>query len=69
MPVELVSATETARDFLTRSGYAFFQLQDADFDAAKNQWSLTFDVGVAVTKLKKVVVDSSTGKVVGFESA
>jgi len=45
----------------------FFQLQKADFDAGKNQWKLTYDVGLSAVKLKTVVIDGATGKVVGFE--
>ena len=67
MPTELMSVTETAREFLVKSGYAFFQLQRADFDASKNQWNLTFDVGFSVTKLKRIVIDGASGKVVAFE--
>ena len=67
MPPELMSVTETAREFLVKSGYAFFQLQRADFDASRNQWNLTFDVGFGVVKIKKIVIDGASGKVVAFE--
>jgi hypothetical protein len=67
VPTELMSVTETARDFLTKSGYVFFRLQKAEFDAAKNQWNLVYDVGVSVEKIKRVVIDGATGKVVAFE--
>ena len=67
MPTELMSVTETARDFLSKSGYAFFRLQKAELDAAKNQWNLVYDVGLTVEKIKKVVIDGATGKVVAFE--
>jgi hypothetical protein len=67
VPTELINVTETARDFLTKSGYVFFQLQKADFDAGKNQWKLTYDVGLSAVKLKTVVIDGATGKVVAFE--
>ena len=67
MPTELMSVTETAREFLVKSGYAFFQLQKADFDASSNQWNLTFDVGFTAPKLKKIVIDGASGKVVAFE--
>ncbi len=67
MPTELLSVTEAARDFLTKSGYFFARLDKADLDSARNEWVLTFDVGLAAQKLKKVRVDGSTAKVVGFE--
>ncbi len=67
MPIELVSVTETAKEFLAKSGYLFVQLQKADFDAAKKQWNLVFNVGFTAEKLKKVVIDDTTGKVVAFE--
>jgi len=67
VPKELIDVTEAARDFLTKSGYFFFQLDKTDFDASKKQWILTFNVGLAVVKLKKVIVDDATGKVVAIE--
>jgi hypothetical protein len=67
VPAELLSVTETAREFLTKSAYSFFKLQKAEFDAVKNRWNLTFDVGITVEKTKKVVVDDATRKVVEFE--
>jgi hypothetical protein len=67
MPTELLSVTETARQFPTQAGYVFFKLQRADFDAAKRQWNLTYDVGVTSEKVKKVVIDDPSGKVVEFE--
>ncbi|MFI5095040.1 MAG: hypothetical protein ACHQIK_16480 [Candidatus Acidiferrales bacterium] len=67
MPKELIDVTEAARDFLTKSGYFFFQLEKTDFDAAKKQWILTFNVNIAAAKLKKVLVDDATGKVLAIE--
>ena len=67
MPRTLVSATEAARDFLTKSGYLFTQLEKVDFDQAKQQWTPSFNVGVGQPKLKKVVVDEESGQVVAFE--
>lgn len=67
MPTELMSATEIAREFLTKSGYVFFHLQRADFDSSKNQWRLTYDVGLTTEKIKAIVIDAATGKVVAFE--
>jgi hypothetical protein len=67
VPTELLSATEAASEFLTKSSYAFIRLQKAEFDAAKNQWNLVYDVGFTVEKIKKVVIDGATGKVVQFE--
>lgn len=67
MPRTLVSATESARDFLAKSGYAFPQLEKVDFDQTKQQWTLTFNVGLGQPKLKKVVVDEASGQVVAFE--
>ncbi|MFI5098332.1 MAG: hypothetical protein ACHQT6_10200 [Candidatus Acidiferrales bacterium] len=67
MPKELIDVTEAARDFLTKSGYFFFQLEKTDFDASKKQWILTFNVNIAAAKLKKVLVDDATGKVLAIE--
>ena len=67
VPTELLSVTEAAREFLAKSGYVFSQLQKAEFDAAKHQWNLVYDVGFTVEKIKKVVIDDATGKVVQFE--
>jgi len=67
VPKELVDVTEVGREFLIKSGYFFAQLEKTDFDASKKQWVLTFNVGLAVGKLKKVVVDDTTGKVVAIE--
>lgn len=67
MPTELLSVAETASQFLTLAGYVFFKLQRADFDIAKRQWTLTYDVGVTSEKVKKVVIDDPSGKVVQFE--
>jgi hypothetical protein len=67
MPRELIDLAEAGRDFLTKSGYLFARLEKTDFDASKKQWVLTFDVGLSGVKLKKVVVDDATGKVVAIE--
>jgi len=67
MPKELIDVTEAARDFLTKSGYFFFQLEKTDFDAVKKQWILTFNVNISAAKLKKVLVDDATGKVLAIE--
>jgi hypothetical protein len=67
MPRTLVSTTEAARDFLVKSGYLFPQLEKVDFDQSKQQWALTFNVGIGQPKLKKVVVDETSGQVVAFE--
>jgi hypothetical protein len=64
---ELLSVTEAAREFLAKSGYSFFRLQKAELDVAKNEWNLVYDVGISVEKIKKVVIDDATGKVVKFE--
>jgi hypothetical protein len=67
VPTELLSAAEIARDFLVKAGHAFARLEKAEFDEAKGQWNLQFDVGLAVVKLKNIVVDDTTGKVVAVE--
>jgi hypothetical protein len=67
MPKELIDVTEAARDFLTKSGYFLAQIEKTEFDAGKKQWILTFNVGLSAVKLKKVVVDDATGKVVAIE--
>jgi hypothetical protein len=59
--------TEAAKAFLAKSGYPFVRLEKADLDKAKNEWVLTFDVGIANAKLKKVHVNGATGEVVAFE--
>ncbi len=67
MPKELIDVMEAARDFLTKSGYFFFQLERTEFDATKKQWILTFNVSISAAKLKKVLVDDATGKVLAIE--
>jgi hypothetical protein len=42
-------------------------LEKADLNTGKNEWVLTFDVGLATSKLKIVHVDAGTAKVVAFE--
>jgi hypothetical protein len=66
VPTELLSAAEIAREFLVKSGHAFARIDKAEFDEAKKQWNLQFDVGLASVKLKKIVVDDA-GKVVAVE--
>lgn len=67
MPTELLSVTEAAKAFLEKSGHVFVRLEKTDLDRAKNEWVLTFDVGITSTKLKKVHVNVETGKVVAVE--
>jgi hypothetical protein len=67
VPTELLSVTEAAKDFLAKSGYSFVRLEKAVLDSAKNEWVLTFDVGLAYPKLKHVRVDVGTGTVTAFE--
>lgn len=67
MPKELIDVTEAARDFLMKSGYFLAQIEKTEFDADKKQWILTFNVGLGAAKLKKVVVDDATGKVVSID--
>jgi hypothetical protein len=67
MPKELLDVTEVARDFLTKAGYFFAQLEKTEFDSAKNRWILTFNVSIAANKLKKILIDDATGKVVAIE--
>lgn len=67
MPRTLVNVTEVARDFLAKSGYVFPQLEKAEFEQGKQQWGLTFNVGIGQVRLKKVVVDETSGQVVAFE--
>ena len=67
MPKELIDVAEVARDFLMKSGYFLAQIEKTEFDADKKQWVLTFNVGLGAVKLKKVVVDDATGKVVSVE--
>lgn len=67
MPKTLMDVTETAQEFLRTSGYLFSYLDNIRLDQDKQQWILTFNVGVASPKLKKVVVDDATGQVVAFE--
>ena len=67
MPMELVTVTEIAKDFLIKSENLFARLERGDFDKSKGQWVLTFDVGLTTPKIKKVIVDDSTKKVIAFE--
>ena len=67
MPIELVTVAEIAKEFIVKSGYSFARLEKADLDISSGQWRLIFDVGVTTVIKKTVVVDNSTGKVVGFE--
>jgi len=67
MTQDLLSMTETARDFLMKSGFLIAKLDKAQKVPDSNQWRLTFDVGISHTQYKTVVVDESLGKVVGLE--
>jgi hypothetical protein len=67
VPKELIDVTEVAKDFLSKAGYLFTQLEKTDFDAALRQWILTFNVSIGPAKLKKVVLDDATGKVLSLE--
>jgi hypothetical protein len=67
LPIELVTVTEIAKEFLIKAGNLFARLEKADFDKSKGQWVLTFDVGFTAPKIKKVIVDDSTKKVIAFE--
>ncbi len=67
MPKELIDVTEAAKDFLMKSGYFFAQLEKTDFDGGQKRWILTFNVGLAAPKLKKVAIDDATGKVLSIE--
>ena len=67
MPTDLLAMAEVARDFLAKSGYLFAQLEKSEFDAEKKQWVLIFNVAISEKRLKKVVIDESTAKVIAFE--
>lgn len=67
MPTDLLSVTEIAEDFLTKSGYPFARLEKTYFDEPGRRWVLTFDVSLANPRLKDVVIGSDTGKVISFE--
>ncbi len=67
MPADLLTVTENAKQFLAKSGYSFVRLEKAELYEDKKQWRLIFDVGIASVIPKTVIVESSTGTVVGFE--
>ncbi len=67
MPADLLTVTENAKQFLVKSGYLFTMLEKAELDENKEQWRLTFNVAITEPKLKTVIIESSTGRVVGFE--
>ncbi len=62
-----MTVAEIAKQFIVKSGHSFARLEKADLDISSGQWRLIFDVGVTTVIKKTVVVDNSTGKVVGFE--
>lgn len=43
------------------------RLTEATLDPHGDRWRLTFNVGILYEANKTVVVDNSTGKVVGFD--
>ncbi len=67
MPADLLTVTENAKQFLAKSGHLFPLLEKAELDENKKQWRLTFNVGISQPRPKTVIVESSTGTVVGFE--
>ena len=67
MTQDLLNVTESARDFLMKSGFLVARLDKAEQLPKLNQWRLTFNVGLGKVEHKTVVVDDSSGKVVAFE--
>jgi hypothetical protein len=66
LTADLLTVTETAKDFLQKAGHNFPTLQSAIFDQPGNRWVLQFDIGLTNPKPKKVILDPS-GKVMSFE--
>ncbi len=66
LATDLLTLTDTAKDFLQKAGYLFIKLRSANFDPSKNQWFLQFDVGLSQPDLKKLTLDDS-GKVLSLE--
>lgn len=64
---DLLSVSEVAKDFLSKSGYMFARLEKSAFDAEHDAWRLTFDVGITLQKFKTVSVDAKSMRVVAFE--
>ena len=66
MPVDLLTVTEAAKEFLQKGGHIFVALQSAAFDQPNRQWILQFDVGLSKPQRKRVILDDS-GKVLSLE--
>lgn len=66
MSVDLLTLTESAKDFLQNAGHVFPRLESTAFDKSKKHWILVFDVGLGKSKVKKVTLDKS-GRVISLE--
>ena len=66
MPVDLLTATDAATEFLRKAGHVFPRLENAEFDQGKNAWVLRFDVGIGKPQSKKVTLDTA-GKILSLE--
>lgn len=66
LATDLLSITDSARDFLVKAGHVYFVLQNADYDSTQKRWILKFDVGITKPFQKIVTLDES-GKVLSFE--
>ena len=66
MPVDLLTVTDSAKEFLMKAGHMFPTLQTAGFDQSKKHWVLIFDVGLTNPKPKRITLDES-GKVISIE--
>jgi len=67
LPTELATAVDVAREFLVNAGLHFARLEEAKYDAEKEEWRILFDVGTVRPKIKTVYVETTTGKVIRVE--
>lgn len=67
MNLSLDRATVIATKFLVESGYKSPKLDSATFNAEKSRWEVTYDIGYSIVKLRIVIIDDVSQKVIGFE--
>jgi len=59
---------DRAMEFVSaKADYPFIRLKKVTFDETGSEWEVLIDVGVLGADIKKVTINDSDGRVVGFE--
>lgn len=65
--MELEEAVDRGRKFLLRkAGHSYVILKSVDHDDERKCWTITYDVGVFTSTIKKVVIRDSDGKIIEY---